>query len=49
MPNPLKLASLWRVIKDLDLEGVRVGRARAVHACNRRPMRTTTRRGCGNC
>ena len=24
MPNPLKLASLWRVIKDLDLEGVRV-------------------------
>jgi uncharacterized protein (DUF697 family) len=23
MPNPLKLASLWRVIKDLDLEGVR--------------------------
>ncbi len=24
MPNPLKLASLWRVIKDLDLEGVRI-------------------------
>jgi uncharacterized protein (DUF697 family) len=23
MPNPLKLASLWRVIKDLDLEGLR--------------------------
>lgn len=23
MPNPLKLASLWRVIKDLDLEGPR--------------------------
>ena len=29
MPNPLKLASLWRVIKDLDLERVReVARAR---------------------
>lgn len=28
MPNPLKLASLWRVIKDLDLEGLR-GAARA--------------------
>jgi uncharacterized protein (DUF697 family) len=24
MPNPLKLASLWRVIKDLDLDGVRL-------------------------
>ena len=23
MPNPLKLASLWRVIRDLDLEGPR--------------------------
>ena len=48
MPNPLKLASLWRVIKDLDLEGLRTAaRARFTLAiASATPM---TRRSCGNC